>query len=163
MRWSKLLANLVGNATSAILDLDPGDVFRDPDLFAVESTQLREALAVMDALGLSPTALPGADVRALAAAVRLPSTLVRPIMARVVAMGRGGKSPSLRRHLQLGGGPSEVDWLNGAVADAARRLGQRAPVNTRLAQIVAECSGDAGRWADFRGRPERLLAELDAT
>ena len=79
------------------------------------------------------------------------------------ATGRGGKSPSLRRHLQLGGGPSEVGWLNGAVADAARRLGQRAPVNTRLAEIVAECSGDAGRWAGFRGRPERLLAELAAT
>ena len=33
MKWSKLLANLVGNATSAILDLDPG----------VRSTQTRAA------------------------------------------------------------------------------------------------------------------------
>lgn len=163
MRWSKLLANLVGNATSAILDLDPGDVYRNADLFAIESRQLREALAVMGGLGLSPTALPGANVRALAVAVRLPGALVRPIMAFVVAMGRGGKSPSLRRHLQLGGGPSEVDWLNGAVADAARRLGQRAPVNARLAEIVAECSRYADRWAGFRGRPERLLSELNAT
>ena len=30
MKWSKLLANLVGNATSAILDLDPGDGLRRP-------------------------------------------------------------------------------------------------------------------------------------
>jgi hypothetical protein len=59
MRWSKLLANLLGNATSAILDMDPGDVYRDRGLFDVERRQLREALAVMRALGLRPLALPG--------------------------------------------------------------------------------------------------------
>jgi 2-dehydropantoate 2-reductase len=160
MRWSKLLANLLGNATSAILDLDAGDVYHNVGLFAVEWRQLREALAAMRGLGLSPAALPGSDVRALAVAARLPGPMVRPVMARVVAMGRGGKSPSLRRHLQHGGGPSEVDWLNGAVAATARRLGLPAPVNAGLAELVSECSRDAERWAWFRGRPERLLAAL---
>ena len=41
MRWSKLLANLLGNATSAILDVDPVDVYRDPMLFDVERRQCR--------------------------------------------------------------------------------------------------------------------------
>jgi len=163
MRWSKLLANLLGNATSAILDIDPADVYRDPSLFNVERRQLREALAVMRGLGLSPLALPGADVRPLALAARLPPALVRPVMLRMVGGGRGGKSPSLRLHLQAGDGPSEVAWLNGAVARAALGLGRRAPVNARLAELVEECRREPERWAWFRGHPDRLIAELPSS
>lgn len=160
MRWSKLLANLVGNATSAILDMDPADVYADPQLFSIERRQLREALAVMRRSGLVVCRLPGADVRGLALAVRLPARLMRPILRRVVAAGRGGKSPSLRLAVRSGG-PTEVDWLQGGVATAAHALGGRAPVNERLATIVRECSADPGRAAWFRGRPDRLLDALD--
>ncbi|HET7028312.1 MAG TPA: 2-dehydropantoate 2-reductase N-terminal domain-containing protein, partial [Candidatus Limnocylindrales bacterium] len=118
MKWSKLIANLVGNATSAILDIDPGAVYADPRLFAIERRQLAEAVAVVDAMGLRLVALPGADVRLLALALRLPRSVGRPILQRVVARGRGGKSPSLRQHLADDdvAQPSEVAWLNGAVA-----------------------------------------------
>ena len=160
MRWSKLLANLLGNATCAILDLEPAEVYRVPRLFDVERRQLREALAVMRGLHVSPVALPGADVRPLALAARLPAALVRPVMLRMIGGGRGGKSPSLRLHLQAGAGPSEVEWLNGAVARAAVRAGRRAPVNARLAELVEECRRDPERWAWFRGRPDRLVDEL---
>ncbi|HEX5147718.1 MAG TPA: 2-dehydropantoate 2-reductase N-terminal domain-containing protein [Candidatus Limnocylindrales bacterium] len=160
MRWSKLVSNLLGNATSAILDIEPGDVYRDPILFRFELRQVREALAVMRGLGLRPVPLPGADVRPLALATRLPSILVRPVMQRVVGGARGGKSPSLRLHLQNGDGPSEIEWLNGAVARAAVLLGMRAPVNARLAELVDECSRDRQRRDWFRGHPDRLIAEL---
>jgi 2-dehydropantoate 2-reductase len=30
MKWSKLLTNLLGNACSAILDMNPAEVFADP-------------------------------------------------------------------------------------------------------------------------------------
>jgi 2-dehydropantoate 2-reductase len=162
MRWSKLLANLLGNATSAIVDLDPADVYRDAGLFAIEMRQLRETLAIMRALAISPVALPGSDVRLLALAARLPPALVRPVLAQVVARGRGGKSPSLRRYLDRGGGPSEAMWLNGAVARAAHELGRRAPVNERLAAIVTECGDDADRRAWYRGRPDRLVEAVGA-
>ena len=163
MRWSKLLANLQGNATSAILDLDPADVYANPKLFSIELRQLREALAVMRRLGLRPVALPGADVRLLGLAARLPAVLVRPVMRRVVAGGRGGKSPSLRTHLASGSGPTEVDWLNGAVARAAGATGAAAPTNTVLADLVRACSEDASRRAWFRERPDRLIEAVTGT
>ena len=162
MRWSKLLANLLANATSAIVDLDSADVYRDRGLFAIERRQLREALAVIHRLGVRLVSLPGADTRPLRLAGRLPAGLVQPVMLRLVAAGRGGKTPSLRRHLLSGGGPSEVDWLNGAVASAALEMNRRAPINARLAELVGECSADPARWAWFRGRPDRLITELEA-
>jgi len=162
MKWSKLLGNLLGNATSAILDLDPAGVVADPALFAVERRQLEEALAVMDRLGLRPVGLPGAAVDWLVRLLRLPDPLARPVLRAVVGKARGGKSPSLRGHVAGSApGPSEVGWLNGAVAERARALGLAAPVNARLADLVEAVVADPARRAWFRGRPDRLLAALD--
>jgi 2-dehydropantoate 2-reductase len=163
MRWSKLLINLLGNATGAIVDWDPVAVFRQRDLFRLERRQLAEALAVMAGLGLRPIRLFGADTRLLPIAARLPGPLVQPILSRVVAAGRGGKRPSLHLHLEAGSGdPSEVGWLNGAVAQAAAELGRQAPVNARLAELVEACTRDPERRAWFRGRPDRLLEAIAA-
>jgi 2-dehydropantoate 2-reductase len=81
-------------------------------------------------------------------------------MRRFVGGARGGKPPSLRLHLLAGGGPSEVAWLNGAVAAEGARLGVPTPVNAALAQLVDEAAADPARWAQLRGHPERLLARV---
>ncbi|HET7828759.1 MAG TPA: 2-dehydropantoate 2-reductase [Candidatus Limnocylindrales bacterium] len=158
MKWSKLLANLVGNATSAILDLDPAAIYRDGRTYAIERAQLLEALAVMGALGLEPVALPGADVRTLLRGIRLPAVIGRPLVARGIAGARGGKSPSLRLHVRGGGsGPTEVAWLNGAVAAAGAAEGVPTPVNAALAGLVQEVAADPDRAAWFKGEPARLV------
>jgi 2-dehydropantoate 2-reductase len=68
--------------------------------------------------------------------------------------------PSLRLHLRHAEGPTEVRWLNGAVAEAAARTGIAAPVNGRLAALVDEAAADPERRAWFRGRPGRLLEAI---
>lgn len=160
MRWSKLLVNLLANATSAILDVDPGEVYRDRSLFALERRQLREALEVMRRLGIRPIRLPGADARLLAASARLPDAVVRPVLGRIVAGGRGGKDPSLWRHVRSGRPRTEAAWLNGSVDRAARTIGFRAPLNARLAELVDEVAADPDRRNWFRARPDRLIDEL---
>jgi 2-dehydropantoate 2-reductase len=171
MKWSKLLGNLVGNATSAILDMDPGAVYADRDGYHVERTQIREVVAVMRAMGLRPVGLPGAHVSALLAGLALPEAIGRPIVARAVAGARGGKLPSLRLHVRGGGegsgiapagGPTEARWLNGAVAEAGARLGVPAPCNAELARLVDACATDPGSAAFFAGRPDRLAAAVAA-
>lgn len=170
MKWSKLLANLVANATAALLDLDPADVYADPRLFEVERRQLREALEVMRRLGLRPVALPGADARLLALALRLPDAVARPILRAVVAGGRGGKSPSLRLALtapasEASPRETEVNWLNGAVAAEGRRLGVPTPVNATLARLVGEAARQPRPGGGLRVAPSdraALLAAIDA-
>lgn len=161
MKWSKLVGNLLANATSAILDLSPGDVYADAGAYRVERRMLLEAFAVMRGLGLSPVPLPGMDVRWLRLGLRLPNALGRPVIRRVIAGARGRKDPSLRRHAVSGSGPSEVEWLNGAVDREARRLGRVAPMNRAIADLVGEILADPERRAWFRGRPDRLVAEVE--
>jgi len=157
MKWSKLVGNLAANATAALLDYDPGRIYRHRRLFLVERAQVLECLAVMARLRLRPVALPGADIPLLARAFRLPPWLGRPILAPIMARARGGKDPSLRLHARGEGGRSEVDWLNGAVVKAGRSSGIETPVNRRLAELVNEALTDPGRRAWFRHRPSRLV------
>ncbi|HEY5628990.1 MAG TPA: ketopantoate reductase C-terminal domain-containing protein, partial [Candidatus Limnocylindrales bacterium] len=162
MKWSKLLANLVGNATSGVLDMDVGAVWGDAAGFEIERRQLGEALAVMRAQGLRVVSLPGGQVRALLLGLRFPGPIARPVLALALGRARGGKSPSLRIRLRGGGtGPTEVRWLNGAVAEAGARLGVPAPVNTTLARLVEQVAADPGSGDAWRANPAALLAECD--
>jgi 2-dehydropantoate 2-reductase len=160
MKWSKLLGNLVANATAAILDMDAGAIYRHTGLFRIERAQIAEALVVMARLGIRPVALPGADVRLLVSAMRLPAALARPLLGRVVGGARGGKDPSLLIHVRTQSGPSEVEWMNGAVVHAGEGLGIETPVNRRLRELVDEVVADPDRRAWFRGRPDRLVDDM---
>jgi 2-dehydropantoate 2-reductase len=158
MKWSKLLTNLIGNATSAILDLPVAGLFADRRLFALEIAVLRECLRVMRAQGLSPVDLPGTPVRALALAVEhLPRAAAQPILARAVGAGRGGKMPSFHIDLHGGRGQTEVRWLNGAVVAHGARLGVAAPVNRVLTDTLEAISAGRLDKEQFRQRPESLL------
>jgi 2-dehydropantoate 2-reductase len=157
MKWSKLLANLVGNASGALLDMDPGAIYADRDGFALERAQLREAVAVMRARGLRRVAMPGAQVDLLLMGLRLPSAIARPVLARAIGRARGGKSPSLRLHVRgAATGPTEVRWLNGAVAAAGAELGLHVPVNACLAELVDAAATDPAGAARWTGRPDLL-------
>lgn len=157
MKWSKLTGNLVANATGALVDLDPGEIYRHPGLFTVESRQLRETFAVMHGLGLRAVALPGADGRWLARLIALPAPIARPILARVVGGARGGKPPSLREHARSGSGMSEVDWLNGAVVRAGSTCAVATPINSALVELMAEVAVNRELSSQLAGNPARVV------
>ncbi len=160
MKWSKMLTNLLTNATSAILDMTPAEVLADSKLYGLEMRQLREALAVMKAQGLKVVDLPGTPVRALALAARLPTWMSRPLLRRGVAGGRGAKMPSFHIDLHGGRGKSEVNYLNGAVVRAGEKLGIPTPANRLLNETLMKLTKGELKIEDYRRNPERLLANL---
>ncbi len=161
MKWSKLLTNLLGNATSAILDMPPAEIFAHPRLARLEIAQLREALAVMDALALPVVDLPGASVSKLAWAARhLPFFMQKPLLQKVVGSGRGGKMPSFHIDLHGGRGQTEVDALNGAVVRYGERLSVPTPVNRALTQTLQALTTGELPLEAFRRKPEVLFAQV---
>ena len=158
MKWSKVLMNLPGGATSAILDMSPAEVFGHPGLFHLEMRLSDEAKAVMKAEGAHPVDLPGTPVRLLALASRLPGFVARPLMVKAVGGGRGGKMPSYYIDLHAGRKQSEVEWLHGAVMRHGEKLGVPTPVarvltGTLLAMVRGEIP-----IAEFSRQPEKLIA-----
>lgn len=161
MKWSKLLTNLTGNATSAILDQPVSTLFADPRTYEIEIRVLRECLAVMAALGLRPTDLPGTPVRALAfAAQRLPRFIAQPALTKALGGGRGDKMPSFHIDLHSGRGRTEVSFLNGAVADFGAELGVPTPVNRALTDTLQALSSGEQSVETYRHNPDALLAVL---
>lgn len=157
MKWSKLLTNLLANATSAILDMTPAEVFAHPGLYRLEIEQMREALRVMAVQGIRPVDLPGTPVRALAFAVRyLPLPISHLLLPRAVGGGRGGKMPSFHIDLHSGRGQSEVDYLNGAVARFGEKAGVPTPVNRLLTETLLALTRGDTPLDEFAHRPEKL-------
>lgn len=165
MKWSKLLLNIVNNASSAILDQRPADIISQPALFNLEIAALREGVTVMNALGISAVKLPGYPVQWLArlvAANWLPLPAQRAILRPFMLSGRGAKMPSLHIDLASGRNSSEIEALNGAIVAAGQQTGVPTPVNRALTQILSGLVAGQLAWADYRHQPEKLLQAATA-
>ncbi len=161
MKWSKMLTNLLANASSAILDMPASEILQHPGLYQVEIDQLREAIAVMRALQIQPVDLPATPVRALAWAVsHLPATLSRPLISRIAGKGRGQKMPSFHIDLHSGRGKSEVDYLNGAVVRFGKQLAVPTPVNQWLNQTLLSLTQGQIPIDRYSHNPDKYLQEL---
>ncbi|PKO21924.1 MAG: 2-dehydropantoate 2-reductase [Chloroflexi bacterium HGW-Chloroflexi-1] len=160
LKWTKLLMNILANASSAILDWTPAQVMADPVASRLEAGAWQEALAVMAASAIRPVALAGYPFPLLAPlARRLPVAWLARGLRGFVAGGRGSKMPSLHAALNAGK-RSEVGWLNGAVTRYGREAGVATPINARLTDILTASTEGRAVWDDYRGRPERLEAGL---
>jgi 2-dehydropantoate 2-reductase len=159
MKWSKLLLNILGNASPAILGVSPDLVFAQRRLFNLERTAFREAMAVMHSLDLRPVSLPGYPVPLLAWSIcSLPAWLMQPIFQRIIVRSRGGKMPSLYLDMVRHRKNSEVEFLNGAVVKQARELGMEVPVNEALFDTLMGIVRGEIPWENHRGQSGRLLA-----
>lgn len=158
MKWSKLILNLIGNATSAILDMTTRETFADRRVFKIEVALLREALAVMRAQSIGTVDLPGSPVRLLAFGIRFaPHPILQRILQPMVAGGRGDKPPSLLVDMRSGRAQSEINELNGAIVRAGKTIGVKTPVNAALVGIVHDLLEGKADRAVWRRNIDQLV------
>jgi 2-dehydropantoate 2-reductase len=159
LKWSKLMLNIVGNASAAILDMSSVQVFSHPGLVDVEIAALREALAVMKAKGIRPIDLPGYPAHLLAWSLRyLPPVILRPVLRWQVVRGRREKLPSLLIEMRRETGRSEIEDLNGAIAHAGNEVGVPTPVNEMLTTTLSMLVRNPDQRVRWREQPNRLVA-----
>jgi len=161
MKWTKLLMNQIGNASSAILAQPPAVAFAHRPVADLEISALRETLAVMAAQGILPVDVEKYPIGRLAPLLRYgPRWLLRPVLRKIVGGARGGKMPSLYLDLEAGKTKNEVAWYNGAVARAGEAVGVPTPVNRLLSQTVLHLAAHPEAWPGWRGNVERLAAAI---
>ena len=125
--WSKLVLNCGYNAMSAITDIPYGRLVQLPGVARTIRSVVLECLAVADALRIT---IPG-DV--FAAVERIAATMPYQVSSTCQDLRRGK--------------PSEIDHLNGLVANEGDRLGIATPVNRALHALVKAIEA---RGADAR-------------
>jgi 2-dehydropantoate 2-reductase len=158
MKWSKMLTNLLANATCAILDWTPSQVLSNPLTYQIEVEQIKEALLVMKHYGIRLVDLPGTPVKLMISLLsNLPGKLGQNIIGLPLAKGRGSKMPSLLIDLRAGKLLSEVEFLNGAVARYGEKVGIKTPINTMLTQILVGLSSGRLEIGILLNNPKLLL------
>jgi len=162
LKWTKLLMNILANASCAILDWTPAQVMADPVTSRLEARAWQEALAVMAGLGIQPVALAGYPFPLVVPiARRLPAGWLARGLRGFVSGGRGSKMPSLQIALSRGK-RSEVGWLNGAVAHYGRQLGLPVPINIALTELLTALTEGQADWSEYRDQPSRLITLVES-
>ncbi len=146
LRWSDILWQIQANALPTLLDVPPEHVYEDQRLFEIEYRQIREALQVIDQLGIPFVKLPGVDVPRLARQIRLLPKSLLPNRLKPNA-----KPPGLRTDLTWKTGHSDAAYLNGMVAKLAYDMGQNASVNHVLALSLTDIAEGRTPWDQFKG------------
>jgi len=117
----------------------------------------------MELQSIQATNLPGAPAKTLVWLIRrLPPLILQPLLRAQFGSARGDKLPSLALALRSGATRTEVAWLNGAVAQAAKTLERRTPINHALALLVSDIASKRIPWEMYRNKPDVLLAAMHA-
>ena len=158
LKWTKLLMNILGNATSAILDEAPFTVFDDPALVDLETEALRETLGVMRAAHIVPVKFDRYPFKVLAPLIRfVPKPLLRNFLRGQLG-ARGDKMPSLHIDLSAGKQQSEINWLNGAVVAMGEQHGVATPINRLLTETLLALIQAPQARPQWQHNHARLLA-----
>ncbi|GIO55587.1 ketopantoate reductase family protein [Paenibacillus cineris] len=122
MMFRKLLINAVINPLTALWRIPNGELLKSPMRMKLMKELYEETIAVYDACG-----------------IRYEDDMWDQILN--VCRATSGNTSSMLKDV-LAGSPTEIGWINGSIADMARKAGVQAPVNelvTRLIEgIIAE-------------------------
>ena len=162
LKWTKLLMNMLGNASSAILDQAPPEIFAENDVADLEIEAWREALQVMNAAHIEPVNMGKYPFRILTPMImRSPKSLLRAILRKQVSSGRGGKMPSLHIDLHSGKSRSEVGWLNGAVVNLGQQFDVPTPINQLFYETLTNLLDDRISLEAWQGESKRLVRSAE--
>jgi 2-dehydropantoate 2-reductase len=142
--WSKLLVNTAFTGLSAVSGLRYGQVAEHPDGSEAAYAIWAEGVAVGEAEGLALEAVLGVEPRELV-------ERDDGALARMMAIA-GNTKPSMLQDLERGRA-TEVDVVNGGVAQRGRAHGIATPFNDRVVELV---------HAMERGERRPAAAELTA-
>jgi 2-dehydropantoate 2-reductase len=153
VQHGKLLLNL-NNALNALSGLTLREQLASRAWRGLFADLLTEGLAAMTGEGLKPVSTTGIPVRMLPWLLRLPDAVFNPLLGRLMKIDPAARSSmfeDLERHRR-----TEIDYLQGAVLDMARR--QR--TDARLTQRIVMLIKDAERAGNGSPRltPEQIRA-----
>jgi 2-dehydropantoate 2-reductase len=134
-QWTKLLINHV-NALPAITGLSVQEVIADPQLRKVMTASMRETVRVARQLGIRFGKVQGVNGRLLGAIGSAPlafgAWFPKTLRSRMGSVPNPGSTLQSIKRGQL----TEIDFLNGAVVNAAQAAGVAAPINQQIVDLV---------------------------
>lgn len=153
VQWAKLLLNL-NNPINALSNLPLKEELSQRAFRQCIALAQAEALALLKQAGIRPTRLTPLPADWIPRVLGVPDWLFRLLGNKMLAIDPLARS-SMWEDLEAGR-TTEIEWINGEVVKLAAQLGQRAPVNEQLIELIREAEANARRsWSGTE-----LLARL---
>jgi len=134
--WLKLIVNL-NNALPAITNFTMSEIYTNTSLRNLAVGLMREGLRVIDRAKITLESLPEVSVGLTKLINWMPSGIGGRIAAAKVRRLTtvwplwGSTLQSIQR-----GRPTEIDYLNGEIAELGKRYGEVTPLNTKVVELV---------------------------
>jgi 2-dehydropantoate 2-reductase len=140
VQWGKLLINL-NNALNALADLPLRQQLAQLKWRRLFADQMAEGLAAIRAEGIKPVSPTPVPPGLMPHMLRLPDGLFGMLLGRTMKIDPEARS-SMWEDLQRGR-RTEIDYLQGVIAEIAERRGLSAPLSRRIVKLIksAEASG----------------------
>jgi 2-dehydropantoate 2-reductase len=156
VQWGKLLLNL-NNALNALSNLPLREQLAQRPWRALFADQMAEGLAVMKAEGIKPLASTPVPPALTPHLLRLPDAVFGLLLGRTMKIDPEARS-SMWEDLQRGR-RTEIDYLQGVIAQIAERRGLQVPLSARIVALIkraeADGKGSPGLTPDqIRSEPE---------
>ena len=151
VQWGKLLINL-NNALNALSGLPLRDQLSQRKWRLLLADQIAEALKATAAEGVAPVATTPLPAAWTPHVLRLPDWAFRLVAGRMIRIdpkARSSMSDDLER-----GRPTEIDFLQGAIVEIARRRRLAVPLSERVVALIKQAEGR--RQGSPRLRPEEV-------
>jgi 2-dehydropantoate 2-reductase len=137
MHRAKLILNL-NNALACILGKNLQDTFSDKRICILGLSLMREAWEVFESCGMEMADLPNLPLEKLKSLLYAPEEVGAQIYGNIMRGLSHIPLPGSVLQSVMRGRASEVDYLNGEVARAARKIGLEARLNSKAAELVKE-------------------------
>lgn len=131
--WAKLQLNL-GNSINALADIPVKSMLEQRKYRLVIAAMMKELLAVTAALDITLPKVTSLPAKALPVVLSLPNWFFLRIANKMLAI-----DPNVRTSMWWDlsqGKKTEIEFLNGAIIDAGKKIGLACPVNSKIVQLI---------------------------
>jgi 2-dehydropantoate 2-reductase len=135
MKWTKIFVNF-SNCLPALVGKSMQETYADLEMCKLSLGLLKEGFDITDKLGIRLLSMPDFDVAKLKGLTAMPPDQAAPIFSGI--MTNLSKEPlygSILQSLQRGK-PSEIDFINGEIANQAKLHGLDARLNTLATELI---------------------------
>lgn len=160
MKWSALLYEMLLNGLCALGDYKPDKVAAQRYLLDMEIEAFREAVKVVEAIGVEVIDLPAYPVKKLMLYLKFPGILQRYLFKNTIAKKDSTMVPTLKNDMEKGRKGTEIGFINGAVGRWGKERKIRTPVNDFLTDELIRIVKGKTLWEVYRKKPGEIFGCL---
>jgi 2-dehydropantoate 2-reductase len=141
--WGKLLVNL-NNAVNALSGRSLLEQLRHRDYRRVVAASQREGLRLLDRAGIEPAKVGAVGPKLLPKVINSPDWLFKNVFLKKWKIDARARSSMADDVAQ--GRKTEIDYINGELVALAERVGEDAPINRKIVELIRKAEAGAPPW-----------------